>query len=587
MTAPQADRSAIPWATRSLTVFVPAYNEVDNLVPTVETILRALSVSVEDYEVIIVDDGSTDGTSEVADALAAHYSEVRVIHNPRNMGLGYGWMRAIEAATKGSFIFVPGDNTWPYRSLLELFGNLGKADVVTSFTTNPGIRSPVRQILSSIYTTSLNALFGLNMQYYHGLTIYPSEFLRAHPITTYGFASMAEALLRAIHEGLSFIEVACVIEERAHGRSKALTPKNLASIGLTIGRLFVDLRLRSGRGPNSMLGLGVRPAGSRGRGTAAVTDRTARNGDAATRPTPGGAGSLQRPLRVVVTGGSSGIGAEFVKALAADGHQVYTCARRRDRLDAVTQGDTIARSFVCDVGDEVQVEAFVAWVREQTDTIDVLVNCAGAFGAIGPVTLTNSDAWFGTIRTNLFGTYLVTRHLLPALASSPDPRIVNVSGGGAFSPFPNYSAYACSKAAIVRLTECLAAELAPQGIMVNALAPGFIPTEAHEKTLEAGAELAGSLHFRRTQAVLAEGGAPIAAVVECLKALISPRARGLTGKTISANFDPWRTDAFFERLADITRSDLWTMRRVNIVNLPEGSLRTSLGEAWANYGART
>ena len=72
-----------------------------------------------------------------------------------------------------------------------------------------------------------------------------------------------------------------------------------------------------------------------------------------------------------------------------------------------------------------------------------------------------------------------------------------------------------------------------------------------------------------------------------IKALISPRARGLTGKTISANFDPWRTEAFFERLADITRSDLWTMRRVNIVNLPEGSLRTSLGEAWANYGSRT
>jgi hypothetical protein len=67
----------------------------------------------------------------------------------------------------------------------------------------------------------------------------------------------------------------------------------------------------------------------------------------------------------------------------------------------------------------------------------------------------------------------------------------------------------------------------------------------------------------------------------------SPRANGHTGKTFSANFDPWRTDAFFERLADITRSDLWTMRRVNIVNLPEGSLRSSLSEAWANYGIRT
>src|SRR5829696_1626084 len=183
MTDQPADRRAIPWATRSLSIFVPAFNEVDNLAPTVETIMRALSVSVEDYEVIVVDDGSTDGTAQVAEVLAARFPEVRVIHNPKNMGVGYGWMRAVESATKGSFIFVPGDDTWPYRSLLELFGNLGKADVVTSFTTNPEIRSPVRRLLSAIYTTSLNVLFGLKMEYYHGLTIYPTEFLRAHPIT--------------------------------------------------------------------------------------------------------------------------------------------------------------------------------------------------------------------------------------------------------------------------------------------------------------------------------------------------------------------------------------------------------------------
>jgi 3-oxoacyl-[acyl-carrier protein] reductase len=574
-TSPQSDRPAIPWATRSLSVFVPAYNEADNLAPTIETIMRALSVSVEDYEVIVVDDGSTDGTDEVAESLARRFPEVRVIHNPRNMGVGYGWMRAVEAATKGSFIFVPGDNTWPYRSLFELFGNLGKADVVTSFTTNPGVRSPIRRRLSRIYTTSLNMLFGLKMEYYHGLTIYPTDFLRAHPITTYGFSSMAEALLRAIHEGLSFIEVACAINDRAAGRSKALSARSLGDIGTSIGRLFLELRVRSPRGAHSRLGLAGR-----------ATPTTSRPGRSRLAAAPVAAPAPERPLRVVITGGSSGIGAEIVRALAADGHRVFTCARRKDRLDEVTQGDTIAQGFVCDVSDEAQVRALVAWVQGQTETVDVVINCAGAFGAIGPLAATQSDEWLDTIKVNLFGTYLVSKHFLPALTGSPDPRIINLSGGGAFSPFPNYSAYACSKAAIVRLTECLAVELAPQGIAVNALAPGFIPTEAHEKTLAAGPELAGNLHFQRTQAVLAAGGAPLASVVECLKTLISARSRGMTGKTISANFDPWRTDAFTDRLGDITRSDLWTMRRVNIVNLPEGSLRTTLAEAWANYGTR-
>ncbi len=78
----------------------------------------------------------------------------------------------------------------------------------------------------------------------------------------------------------------------------------------------------------------------------------------------------------------------------------------------------------------------------------------------------------------------------------------------------------------------------------------------------------------------------MASAIQLAQTLLSPRTHGLTGKTISANFDPWRTDAVVERLADITRSDLWTMRRVNIVNLPEGSLRTTLSEAWANYGIR-
>ncbi|MGE3268850.1 MAG: SDR family NAD(P)-dependent oxidoreductase [Chloroflexota bacterium] len=592
MTGPRTDRAAIPWATRSLSVFVAAYNEVENLAPTVETVLRSLRVSIEDYEIIVVDDGSTDGTYEVADDLAARYPAVKVVHNPRNMGLGYGFTRAIEVASKESFVFVPGDNTWPYRSLHELFGNLGKADVVTTYTTNPEIRSLPRRLLSSTYTTGLNVLFGLNMRYYNGITIYPTAWLRANAVTTTGFGSMAESLLKAIHQGHSFIEVACAIEERASGRSKAVSLGGLKGVVETIGRTWLDLRLRSRRGPQSTLGLlGPGTSASRPLRTASQSAHQAApqqaNGTAPDIHPADASFDDGRKLRIVIAGGSSGIGAELTTSLAAAGHQVFVCARRQDRLDAVTVNNTIAQGFVCDVSDEEQVKQLVAQIKAQVPAVDVLLNCAGMFGPIGPLDETDSAEWLDTIKVNLFGTYLVTKHLLPLLSESADPRIINFSGGGAFSPFPNYSAYACSKSSVVRLTECLAAELAPRGITVNAVAPGFVATEAHQKTLEVGAEKAGALHFQRTKAVLAEGGATIATVIQCVKMLISERTHGLTGKTISANFDPWRTDAFVERLGDITRSDLWTMRRVNIVNLPEGSLRTDLSEAWANYGVRS
>jgi NAD(P)-dependent dehydrogenase (short-subunit alcohol dehydrogenase family) len=579
-----AQESRLALASHSLSVFVAAYNEFENLTPTVEVVLKALSISVEDFEVIIVNDGSTDGTNRVADELAVKYTQVRALHNSKNMGLGYSYIRGVEESLKGSFVFIPGDNTWPYRSLVELFGNLGKADVITSYTTNPEIRPLGRQIVSSVYTWALNAVFGLHMRYFHGLTIYPLSFLRAHPITTYGFASMAEALLRAVNEGLSFIEVAVPIEERATGSSKALSVKNLVSVLSTLAHLFWELRLSPRRGPRARLAL--RNGGTIG-STRPGSIASRRPGVTPISTSDGSAGPVHaHPLRIVVTGGSSGIGAELVTRLAGDGHQVFVCARRRDRLDEVTQSNTIALGRVCDVSDENQVKEFAAWVGAQTPYVDVLLNCAGGFGAIGPLESTDSQEWFETFRVNLFGTYLVVKHFLQLLAGSVDPRIVNFSGGGAFSPFPNYSAYACSKAAVVRLTECLAAELAPRGIAVNAVAPGFVATDAHHATLRAGAEKAGALHYRRTKAILEDGGAQIANVVECVRNLLCSETHGLTGKTISANFDPWRTDAFNEWIPEISRSDLWTMRRVNIVNMPDGSLKTMLGEAWANHGIR-
>lgn len=287
----------------------------------------------------------------------------------------------------------------------------------------------------------------------------------------------------------------------------------------------------------------------------------------------------------LVTGASSGIGAAITRALARDGWTLYVCARRADRLREVTAGNARAFSYVCDVSEEDSVAAFVDAVRGSVPHVDALVNCAAVIGPIGPTSETDSQEWHHTLQVNLGGTYLMIKHVLPLMGGSSKPRIINFAGGGAFSPFPNYSAYAASKAAVVGLTENLALELAPRGITVNAVAPGFVATGIHTATLHAGPALAGEEYARNTAQLLKEGSVPVEVPVACVRFLLSTAADGLTGKTISAAFDPWDTPEFAELSNEINGSDLYTQRRINLVNLPEGRLREALDAASARKGS--
>jgi dolichol-phosphate mannosyltransferase len=573
----------VPLRARSISVLVPVLNEEDNLEPTVRRLIEALTTTIDDFEVIIVDDGSTDRTPAVADRLAEDSPNIRVFHNATNMGLGYAYARGYEEARKEFFVYIPGDNTWPYRSFVELFGNLGRADIITSFAINPGVRPTSRRIVSRAYTQALNLLFGHRMQYFNGLTIYEVEFLRRRPATTFGFGFQGEVLLKALASGASYIEVGLPIDERTAGGSKAINVRNISSVFFTVLRVFWELQiLRKWRSPFiseqkivasasgvSLDELGFEP-----------------DVDARTLDEP----STDRKI-IVIAGASSGIGASLAMNLSEAGHTVFACSRSADRLGAAFQNQPKIQYCTCDVGDETAVRAFVDFVRSQSAKVDVLINCAGSFGAIGSIEQVDSQAWIRTFRNNLFGAFLTIKHFLPLLALSDAPQVLNFAGGGAFNPFPNFSAYACSKAAIVRLTETLAIELAPRGITVNAIAPGIITTKVHEGTLEAGAERAGLLQFRRTQDLMrdkASGSnqARMETVHKCVKALISNEYFGLTGKTISANFDPWASETFRHHLVDITRSELYTMRRTNLTNLPDGLLRTNLMKTWARHGTQ-
>jgi dolichol-phosphate mannosyltransferase len=229
---------------KTISVIIPALNEVRNLAPAVEQLLAALEGAVDNFEIIIVDDGSTDGTGAVAENLAHTIPQVRALHNARNMGLGYSYARGYRTATMDYLVYVPGDNTWPTPSLMQLFRHLGEADVVTSYATNPQVRPLGRRWVSSAYTAALNLLFSRHLAYFNGLTIYPVAFLRTEPATTLGFGFQAEVLLKALAAGLSYVEVALLIDERAAGKSKAVNVRNILSVAATVMRLLYELRIR-------------------------------------------------------------------------------------------------------------------------------------------------------------------------------------------------------------------------------------------------------------------------------------------------------------------------------------------------------
>ena len=263
--------------------------------------------------------------------------------------------------------------------------------------------------------------------------------------------------------------------------------------------------------------------------------------------------------RVLVTGGSRGIGREVARAIAEVGGQVVVAARGEDAVRA-----TVAelpgeghRGVALDVAIEASWEAAI---NDMGPGLHGVVAAAGVLEPVGPPGSYAPEEFLHTVRINLYGTWLAVSFCVPALRVGGGGSIITFSGGGATAPFPRVHAYAASKAAIVRLTENLAYELADDGITVNAIGPGFVATGIHDQVVDAGPKRAGDLH-ERTQRQLAEGGVSPRAAAELAVFLLSDEARGISGKLISAQWDDWRDAAFRARLT--ADPDFATLRRVD------------------------
>jgi NAD(P)-dependent dehydrogenase (short-subunit alcohol dehydrogenase family) len=275
-----------------------------------------------------------------------------------------------------------------------------------------------------------------------------------------------------------------------------------------------------------------------------------------------------RPLTgraALITGASQGLGLAVARAYVEQGADIFICARdpvaldeARKQLAGISSSARVVANTV-DVSNPDAVKSLVDAAVSAFPNLSILVNNAGIYGPKGPIEENDWGEWARAIEINLFGSVLAARAVIPQLRAVGGGKIIQISGGGATSPLAGLSSYAASKAAVVRFAETLALELREDNIDVNSIAPGALNTRMLDEVLAAGPEKVGAAFYERAQAQQRSGGTPPEKGAELAVWLASAASDGITGKLISAVWDPW-VDLQAHR-ADLD-SDVYTLRRI-------------------------
>src|ERR1700681_2195353 len=232
---------------KSISIVIPALNEETVVEGVVRDISKQVAASFTDYEIILINDGSTDRTGEIMDNLAEELPNVRAVHNRHNLGLGASYQRGLAEARCTFLMMLCGDGGMPASSLPPIFAAVGSADIVVPFITNlKQIKSPVRYFTSRTYTHLLNILFGQKIKYYNGLPVHRVDLLRQLRINSSGFAFQGEILTKLLRSGCSMTEVGVLGAEMTR-ISNAVRLKGLINIAKVLALLVWEVRRFDGR----------------------------------------------------------------------------------------------------------------------------------------------------------------------------------------------------------------------------------------------------------------------------------------------------------------------------------------------------
>lgn len=225
----------------TISLIVPALNEEAVIASVLEGITAQAEGHFRDYELIAVNDGSSDATGAIMEQFAARNPKIRVLHNQPNIGLGASFQKGLKQAHHQYVMLLCGDGGLPARSLPAIFNMIGSADLIIPYMINlRQIKSPARYLISRTYSNLLNLLFGFKLRYYNGLPVYRRSLLDAIRITSSGFGFQAEIVVKLLKSRCTYIEVGVEGAEEK-GRSIALRPRNVLSVSKTLFDLLFEI----------------------------------------------------------------------------------------------------------------------------------------------------------------------------------------------------------------------------------------------------------------------------------------------------------------------------------------------------------
>jgi glycosyltransferase involved in cell wall biosynthesis len=224
-----------------ITFFVACYNEEENIIPTLDTLLAALGESPWSWEILVIDDASTDRSAELVRRFVHDHPglPVRLKVNEVNKGLAHNFTEGAFLGRGQYYRLVCGDNVEPKETFVALLKRLGEADMIIPYHIRCEGKALYRRLLSKAYVRLVNGISGYRIKYYNGLTVHRRyNVMRWHNYTR-GFGFQADLIVRLLDEGCTYTEVLVTAHERTKGKAKAMNLKNYLSVAHTLLELII------------------------------------------------------------------------------------------------------------------------------------------------------------------------------------------------------------------------------------------------------------------------------------------------------------------------------------------------------------